>query len=101
MFINFLNVMNGHEMLVNLETVDKLEVRPIDEDPASVNWEVCVFYRNERRYDPNAAGDPQWVGTYDVVVRATEKQCRQVLKQIREHILDQTPVCVISHGSLE
>ena len=53
MYISFLKE-NRKQTLANLDNVDKIEVRPKGGVPASETdvWEVAVFYRDERQFDP-------------------------------------------------
>ena len=87
----FLGVSNK---LINLGSITKIEARHKDGDPSNDSWEVAVFYRDERRFNPNLElgpdiakdQEPTWVGTYESILIGSPERCRAVVAEIIEKI---------------
>lgn len=94
MFISFFHRFTGRQILVNLESVDKVEVRRVPDSMDDV-WEVVVFYRDERRFNP-VDGENTWVGTYEVIAEGSKQDCRNVFQKIVANIENKNRLLVIS-----
>lgn len=72
--------------LINLSSILTLRSRPLNGDPKNHNWEVVVFYSEDRRFNPNPQKgepiEPQWVGSYDTVFEGSQDRCTRFLEGI-------------------
>ena len=82
----YLNVSNReHQRLINLDFISRILPRPKDDDPRHDEWEVAVFFEHIHRFPPSGH-NTIWAGTYDVIFRGSEGECRDYVHRLNQSL---------------
>ena len=74
-------------MIVNLQSIVKIEARHKDGNPDNSEWEVAVFYQNKRKLNPKN-NELIWVSTYEVILTDSKEKCEDLVVKIESAIRD-------------
>ena len=75
MFLHFPN------LYLRADLVVKIEARPKNGDSTNEDWEVVVFYQDERQLNP--IGESVWVGSYTTITEGSEDYCQAMILKYR------------------